>query len=89
MARLIMCPPLLGPTYEMHNIPALPWKSPTSNSVKVRVNGLEVGVSIAHDGLPEIVDAVANMAGLREVHRLGSIHSRIVAVAYGILIVRG
>jgi hypothetical protein len=85
MTGLIMRPPLLGPTYELHNIPTLPWKSPPSNPVKVGVNRLQIGVGITHDGLPEIVDAMADVAGLREVYRFGSIYGRIVPMTDGIL----
>jgi hypothetical protein len=86
MAGLVMSPPLLGPSDEPHDIPTLPREAPSRNALKVGVDGFEVGVRIAHNGLPEVVDAVADMTRLRKMDWLGSIYSRVVPVTNGVLI---
>lgn len=86
MPRLVMRPPLLGPAYEPHDIPTLSWESPPRHAVKVGVNRLKISIGITHDGLPEVVDAVADMAWLRKMDRLGSIHGGIIPMANGILV---
>lgn len=83
--RLIVCPPLASPGNQPDNIPTLAGESIPRDAAEVDIYRLEVGISVTHDGLSQIVDAVSDMAWLGEMARFYSVSGRPVSVSQGVL----
>lgn len=81
MRSLIMRPVLVRPRNQPHDIPTLPVEPPARDTPQDRVNWLQVGVSMAHDTLPQIIDAVSHMRGLHVHIRLDSVEGGVIAAS--------
>lgn len=81
-----MRPPLVRKLHNPHDISALPLVTKPGHPAELHVNGLQVGVGVAHEGLAQIVDTVPHVAGRRvaAVLRLDPVPGGIVTPADGV-----